>query len=57
MPGVQKTALEGVALNKILLQVGYFAAFRQPFDGLNVPTISLHREHQTTAHHGTVDAH
>src|SRR5215470_6671671 len=50
-------ALQGVARDERLLQVGDFVRISHAFDGVDVRAVALHRQHQAAAHHHAVDAH
>src|SRR6516165_6310395 len=50
-------ALQGVARDERLLQVGDLVRIRHAFDGVDARAVALHRQHQAAAHHHPVDAY
>src|SRR5581483_10393064 len=50
-------ALQGIALDECLLQVGDLAAVGEALDGDDLGAIGLHGEHQAAAYDGAIDAH
>src|SRR5262245_52088185 len=50
-------ALQGVARDERLLQVGDLVRIGHPFDGVDARAVALHRQQQAAAHHHAVDAH
>ena len=57
MPGVQIAALQRVALDERLLQIGDLAGIGHALDGVDARAVALHRQHQAAAHDHAVDAH
>src|SRR5262245_21147714 len=52
-----EAALQRVARDEGLLQIGDLAAVGHPLDGIDARAVALHRPHQAAAHHRAVDAH
>src|SRR5262249_30366641 len=50
-------ALQGVARDERLLQVGDLVRISHAFDSVEVRAVALHRQHQAAAHHHAVDTH
>src|SRR5215475_7414020 len=50
-------ALQGVARDERLLQIGDLVRIGDPFDGVDARAVALHRQHQAAAHHHAVDAY
>src|SRR5215471_15371394 len=50
-------ALQGVARDERLLQVGDLVRISHAFDGVDARAVALHRQHQAAAHHHPVDTY
>src|ERR1700730_11058951 len=50
-------ALQGVARDERLLQIGDLIRIGHAFDGVDARAVALHRQHQAAAHDHTLDAH
>ena len=55
--GRTEPALQRVARDEPLLQVGDLARLREPLDGYDLGAVGLHGEHQAAAHDRAVDPH
>src|SRR5205807_3902823 len=52
-----KPALQGVAADECLLQIGDLAAVGYAFDGFDADAVALHRQDEAAAHHSAIDAY